>query len=76
MRLWEGMAGTDGRRLMPWRRGPEGLVPIGSAIGGMLALALVVAAGIVAVLFAVGQFQGFQQEPLARSSAHARRSTL
>ena len=45
-------------------------MPIGWAIGGMLTLALVVAAGVIAVLFAVGQFQGFQKVPLTASSLY------
>jgi hypothetical protein len=53
---------------MPPAAGPEGLVPISWAIGGMLGLALVVAAGLIAVLFAVGQFQGFQKEPLTAAA--------
>ena len=65
-----GDGGDRWRRLMPWRRGPEGLVPIGWAIGGMLTLALVTAAGVIAVLFAVGQFQGFQKAPLTASSLY------
>jgi hypothetical protein len=30
----------------------------------MLALALAIAAGVIAVLFAIGQFHGFRKEPL------------
>ena len=45
-------------------------MPIGWAIGGMLALALVIATGVIAVLFAVGQFQGFRKEPLTAASLY------
>ena len=55
---------------MPWRRGPEGLVPIGWAIGGMLSLAFVVAAVVIAILFVVGQFQGFRKEPLTAAALY------
>ena len=55
---------------MPRRRGPEELVPIRWAIGGMLALALVIAAAVIAVLFAVGRFQGFKKEPLTAAALY------
>ena len=72
-RKWHDLAmggDTGRRRLIPWRPGPEGLTPIGWAIGGMLALALAVAGGVIAVLFAVGQFHGFQKEPLSAASLY------
>ena len=51
-------------------RGAAGLTPIGVAIGGMLALTLAVAAGVIAVLFALGQFEGFRKEPLTAASLY------
>jgi hypothetical protein len=52
------------RRQVLRRPDENGLAPIRWAIGGMLALALAVAAGIIGILLAVGQFRGFQKEPL------------
>jgi hypothetical protein len=67
-----GNGGDRPGRLIPWRREQDaaGLMPIGVAIGGMLTLALAVAAGVIAFLFAVGQFQGFKKEPLTAGSLY------
>jgi Pentapeptide repeats (9 copies) len=63
-----------GRLMRPpfWPRPRDGakLIPIGLAIGGMLFLALSVAAGVIAVLFAIGQFRGFRKEPLTAASLY------
>jgi hypothetical protein len=61
---------APGRRLVPWGRDQNELVPIGWAIGGMLALALAVAAGIIGILLAVGRFDGFQTEPLTAAALY------
>jgi uncharacterized protein YjbI with pentapeptide repeats len=60
------------RRLPLWPRPRDGakLIPIGLAIGGMLFLALSVAAGVIVILFAIGQFQGFRKEPLTAASLY------
>jgi uncharacterized protein YjbI with pentapeptide repeats len=60
------------RRPPLWPRPRDGakLIPIGLAIGGMLFLALSVAAGVIAVLFAIGQFRGFKKEPLTAASLY------